>query len=137
MPVGEWEGNPFGQAARLARIGIADDIDGLDQLRPASRRVERESVEEGGAEPPQRRIAPRCRDKGVFPRQLGQRIDLRLGCDQSVPTYRFVDQFQRIAAMLDRLSQRRDRGAKQPHEFADRADAVLIAPFTAAPRAGE
>jgi hypothetical protein len=52
-----------------------------------------------------------------------------------VPPHRLVDQFQRIAAMIDRLSQRRDRGAKQPHEFADRANAVLIAPFTATPRA--
>ena len=48
--------------------------------------------------------------------------------------YRFVDQFERITAMFDRLSQRGDRRAEQPHKFADRADAVLIAPFPPAPR---
>lgn len=96
--------------------------------------LERECIEESRAEPPQRRIATSRRDKRIFARQLGQRIDLRFGCDQSVPAYRFVDQFERITAMFDRLSQRGDRRAEQPHKFADRADAVLIAPFPPAPR---
>lgn len=75
--------------------------------------------------------------QGHLPRQLRQRIDLRLRRDKSVPAYRLIDQFERIAAMFDRLSQRSDRRAEQPHKFADRADAVLIAPFTAAPCPGE
>src|SRR3546814_8589560 len=93
--------NALGQAAGLAGIGIADDLDGLDQLRSAPRCLERECIEESRAEPPQRRIATSRRDKRIFARQLGQRIDLRFGCDQSVPAYRFVDQFERITAMFD------------------------------------
>src|SRR3546814_712772 len=117
LPVGEWERNALGQAAGLAGIGIADDLDGLDQLRSAPRCLERECIEESRAEPPQRRIATSRRDKRIFARQLGQRIDLRFGCDQSVPAYRFVDQFERITAMFDRLSQRGDRRAEQPHKI--------------------
>src|SRR3546814_8314673 len=37
LPVGDWERNALGQAAGLAGIGIADDLDGLDQLRSAPR----------------------------------------------------------------------------------------------------
>src|SRR3546814_9240746 len=77
LPVGEWERNALGQAAGLAGIGIADDLDGLDQLRSAPRCLERECIEESRAEPPQRRIATSRRDKRIFARQLGQRIDLR------------------------------------------------------------
>src|SRR3546814_10028452 len=75
----------LGQAAGLAGIGIADDLDGLDQLRSAPRCLERECIEERRAEPPQRRIATSRRDKRIFARPLGQRIDLRFGCHQSVP----------------------------------------------------
>ena len=39
--------------------------------------------------------------------------------------------------MFDRFSQRGDRRAEHSHEFANRADAILITPFTAAPRARE
>src|SRR3546814_20998187 len=62
----------LGQAAGLAGIGIADDLDGLDQLRSAPRCLERECIEESRAEPPQRRIATSRRDKRIFARQLGQ-----------------------------------------------------------------
>src|SRR3546814_16152058 len=112
---------------------MADGLEGLDQLRSAPRCFERECIEESRSGPPQRRIATSRRDKRIFASQLGQRIDLRFGCDQSVPAYRFVDQFERLNAMFDRLSQRGDRRAEQQHKFAARAEAVMIAPLQPAP----
>jgi hypothetical protein len=41
-------GDVIGQAARFARIGISDDIDSLDELRPTSRCLERECIEKVG-----------------------------------------------------------------------------------------
>src|SRR3546814_7394653 len=85
MRISDWSSDVCSSdlAAGLAGIGIADDLDGLDQLRSAPRCLERECIEESRAEPPQRRIATSRRDKRIFARQLGQRIDLRFGCDQS------------------------------------------------------
>src|SRR3546814_13484098 len=108
MRISDWSSDVCSSdlAAGLAGIGIADDLDGLDQLRSAPRCLERECIEESRAEPPQRRIATSRRDKRIFARQLGQRIDLRFGCDQSLPSYPFFVQFERITAIFHPLSPR-------------------------------
>src|SRR3546814_17504547 len=85
LPVGEWERNALGQAAGLAGIGIADDLDGLDQLRSAPRCLERECIEERQAAPPQRRLATSRPDKPIFALHLGHRTAPRSGFPQPVP----------------------------------------------------
>jgi len=54
--------------------------------------------------------------------------------NKPVPAHRFVNQFERIAAILDSLIKCCDCGTKQPHKLPHRLNAVLIATF--APTSG-
>src|SRR3546814_4241820 len=45
LPIGEWQWNAIGKVARLSCVRIANDIDGFDQCRPCSRRLEGEGVQ--------------------------------------------------------------------------------------------
>src|SRR3546814_11223831 len=88
LPVGEWERNALGQAPGLAGIGIADDLDGLDQLRSAPRCLDRECIEDSRAEPPRRRIATSRHTTRIFASQPGQHNEPSLCCAQCEPTHR-------------------------------------------------
>src|SRR3546814_19179541 len=52
-----------------------------------------------------------------------------------VPAHRFVNQFERIAAILDSLIKCCNRGAKQPHELPHRLNTILVATLAPTPRA--
>src|SRR3546814_13894287 len=52
-----------------------------------------------------------------------------------VPAHRFVNQFERIAAILDSLIKCCNRRAKQPHELPHRLNTIVVATPAPTPRA--
>src|SRR3546814_20531966 len=64
-------------------------------------------------------------------------IFLGLCRNKPVPAHRFVNQFERIAAILDSLIKCCNRGAKQPHELPHRLNTILVATLAPTPRARE
>src|SRR3546814_1088119 len=56
LPIGEWQWNAIGKVARLSCVRIANDIDGFDQCRPCSRRLEGEGVQKCRADRKSKRL---------------------------------------------------------------------------------
>src|SRR3546814_3835303 len=54
-----------------------------------------------------------------------------------MPAHRFVNQFERIAAILDSLIKCFNRGAEPPHEVPHRLNTILVATLAPTPRARE
>src|SRR3546814_12620464 len=78
-----------------------------------------------------------CRYQCVLAGKISKGIYLGLCRNKPVPAHRFVNQFERIAAILDSLIKCCNRGAKQPHELPHRLNTILVATPEPTPRARE